>query len=45
MKNLIWIIRVLRWKQFLPVLAVIFFRLLAGKGLIGEGYFNMHETA
>ena len=43
MKNLIWIIRVLRWKQFLPVLAVIFFGLLAGKGLIGEGYFNMHD--
>src|SRR5574338_839363 len=27
----------------IPLIIVIFFGLLAGKGLIGEGYFNMHD--
>ncbi len=29
--------------NFWPLLIVIFFGLLAGRGLIGQGYFNMHD--
>lgn len=29
--------------NFWPLIIVIFFALLAGKGLIGPGYFNMHD--
>lgn len=30
-------------KKYWPILIVILFGLLAGKGLIGSGYFNMHD--
>src|SRR5258708_73017 len=30
-------------KRFLPIIIVILFGLLAAKGLIGSGYFNMHD--
>jgi len=36
-------IRILKWKDFFPVLFVVAMGVLAGKGLIGSGYFNMHD--
>src|SRR6266852_9338680 len=30
-------------KKYLPLLVVIIFGLIAAKGLIGSGYFNMHD--
>src|SRR3989344_1329333 len=33
----------LRKPHTLPLITIIFFALLAAKGLIGEGYFNMHD--
>lgn len=35
--------RLLRKRHSIPLLIVIFFGLLAAKGLIGPGYFNMHD--
>ena len=36
-------ISLLQRPNTIPLIIVIFFGLLAGKGLIGEGYFNMHD--
>src|SRR5260370_14521758 len=35
--------RIISSSNFWPVVVVILFGLLAGKGLIGSGYFNMHD--
>ena len=35
--------RVIKRPDFLPIIVVLGIGLLAGKGLIGEGYFNMHD--
>lgn len=37
------LIKLLSKPDSIPLLIVIFFGLLAGKGLMGEGYFNMHD--
>lgn len=36
-------ISLLKRPDTIPLILVIFFGLLAGKGLMGEGYFNMHD--
>ncbi|MEK7497523.1 MAG: hypothetical protein AAB656_01245 [Patescibacteria group bacterium] len=38
-----FIVKLVRFPNFLPLLIVIIFGLLAGRGLIGPGYFNMHD--
>jgi hypothetical protein len=43
LKNLKYSWKVLRHPDFLPIVIVLSFGLLASKGLIGKGYFNMHD--
>src|SRR3989304_7893353 len=43
MKGFLLLKRFLRAEHAIPILVVIAFALLASKGLIGKGYFNMHD--
>jgi len=42
-KNLQTSWKIIKKPNFFPLAIVIFFGILAGKGLIGSGYFNMHD--
>jgi len=43
MRKFKWVKSLVSKPDFWPIVIVLFFGLLAGKGLIGSGYFNMHD--